>query len=396
MDAAKNFAKVTVSTGYDASAISIALTSGHGAKLPAPATDGAFNLTWWNATDYNDPSDDPNVEIVRCTARSTDTLTVTRAQEGTSASTKNTSAKTYKMALTYSKKVFDDMNTLLAPQGFLLNGQISRTVASNNITVAIKTLAGSDPTVNDPVKVRIGNTVRTITAALSVTKNAATNWFNAGSSELATKEIDYFAYLGYNATDGVTIGFARIPYGRIYSDFSATTTNQDYCAISTITNAASTDEYELIGRFNATLSAGAGYTWSVPATSIIINKPIFYTRWLSWQPTYGGTGSMTYSSVSTTEARYKIIHDSATLTILASGTTGGTPSVRVTFTVPIAKTDGTSSSGGGANVIDGGIYLGGLWTPESTTTIGVGRYDGANWGASSGDQIACTPTYRIR
>jgi hypothetical protein len=31
--------------------------------------------------------------------------------------------------------------------------------------------------------------------------NAGTNWFNAGSTELATKEIDYFTYIGFNTTD---------------------------------------------------------------------------------------------------------------------------------------------------------------------------------------------------
>lgn len=93
LDNAKNFAKVTVSTGYDASATSIVLSSGHGSKLPTVP----FNAVWWNTTDYNDPSDDPNVEIVRVTAISTDTLTVTRGQESISATTKNTASKTYKM-----------------------------------------------------------------------------------------------------------------------------------------------------------------------------------------------------------------------------------------------------------------------------------------------------------
>ena len=64
MDLFKNFAKVTVSTGYDASATSVALSAGHGARLPA----APFNATWWNSTDFADPSDDPNVEIVRVTA----------------------------------------------------------------------------------------------------------------------------------------------------------------------------------------------------------------------------------------------------------------------------------------------------------------------------------------
>ena len=111
LDPVKNFAKVTVSIGYDASETSIALTAGHGARLPAPSTDGSFNLVWWNVTDYSAPTDDPNVEIVRCTARSTDTLTVTRAQESTSASTKNTSSKTYKMILAPTAKMITDITS---------------------------------------------------------------------------------------------------------------------------------------------------------------------------------------------------------------------------------------------------------------------------------------------
>lgn len=112
MDAIKNFAKVTVSTGYDASATEIVLSSGHGTELPAPATDGEFNLVWWNSSDYPDPADDPNVEIVRVTARTTDTLTVTRNQEGSGASTKNTASKTYKMILALTKKVMDDLESV--------------------------------------------------------------------------------------------------------------------------------------------------------------------------------------------------------------------------------------------------------------------------------------------
>lgn len=203
-------------------------------------------------------------------------------------------------------KTFDNIK-FNAPQGFLLNGKISRTVASNNITVAIKTLSGSDPSATSPVFVRIGDTIRSITAALSVTKNAGTNWMNAGATGLATNELDYFVYLGYNATDGVVIGFSRIPYANKYSDFSATTTNDKYCAISTITNAASTDEYENIGRFNATLSATASFNWSVPATSVIVNRPILETRWLN----HGVAGNFTGYTLGngTLFMQYKICGD---------------------------------------------------------------------------------------
>ena len=194
----------------------------------------------------------------------------------------------------FAKTLLDDASAIAAlttlgignsfPQGFLINGKISVSVASNNLTVAIKTLAGTDPSAADPVYVRIGDTVRTITGALSVTKNAGTNWCNAGSAELATKEIDYFVYLGYNATDGIVIGFSRFPGASCYSDFSATATNEKYCGISTITTAAATDYYELIGRFAATLGASATYLWTVPTFTAInlIQKPIYETRWLTW------------------------------------------------------------------------------------------------------------------
>jgi len=112
MDPAKNFGFVTVSIGYDASATSIALSAGHGAKLPAPAVDGSFNLVWYDSTNYPNPADDPNVEICRVTARSTDTLTVTRAAESTTASTKNTASATYKMFLGVTAKTITDISLI--------------------------------------------------------------------------------------------------------------------------------------------------------------------------------------------------------------------------------------------------------------------------------------------
>lgn len=178
-------------------------------------------------------------------------------------------------------------------EGILVNGVISVSVASNNLTVAIKTLAGADPSAGDPVTIQINGVIRTISAALSVTKNAGTNWCNSGGSELATKEVDYFVYLGYNATDGVVIGFSRIPYASLYSDFSATSTAETYCAISTITNAAAGDNYVNIGRFAATLSAGAGYTWTAPTftSANLIQRRITESRWLAWQIVYAGWSS---------------------------------------------------------------------------------------------------------
>jgi hypothetical protein len=204
-----------------------------------------------------------------------------------------------------------------APEGFLINGKIS-VVDTAGITVAIKTLADEDPSASDPVYCRIDGVVRSITSALSVAKADGTNWMNAGSSELATQEIDYFVYLGYNATDGVVIGFSRYPGAGEYGDFSDTTTDEKYCAISTITNAAATDYYNVIGRFAATLSAGAGYTWSVPTFTAknLIQRPIYETRWLEVTPIFTGfsTDPTTYNF------RYKLVSD--LLSMVYYGNTG--------------------------------------------------------------------------
>ena len=238
-----------------------------------------------------------------------------------------------------------NINPLFAPQGFLINGKISVTDTAG-ITVAVKTLAGNDPSASDPVYVRIGDTVRTISSALSVSKADGTNWCNAGSAELATKEIDYFVYLGYNATDGVVIGFSRYPGANSYDDFSATTTNEKYCAISTITNAAATDYYEVVGRFAATLSAGAGYTWSVPTYTAknLIQRPIYETRWLSWVPVcaYSGGGGSNLTPTNN-RATYRIARTDLSVNVdqsmngsLSAGT--GSPMLSFPFTVSYGTT----------------------------------------------------------
>lgn len=206
------------------------------------------------------------------------------------------------------------------PQGFLYNGKIVPSVSSNNLTVALKGLDGNDPSVTNPVYVRIGDTVRTITAALSVTKNAGINWCDSGNTSLATFEIDYFVYLGYNATDGVVIGFSRAPFAGIYSDFSVTTTDERYCAISTITNAAASDNYVVVGRFAATNSGAASYNWSVPTfTGLnLIQYPIYFTRTLS-MVAFPATGSG--FSGGTNIASYRVLGDRVWVSVSIQGRT---------------------------------------------------------------------------
>jgi len=67
----------TLAAGINSSATSITLTSGQGARFPTLTASDYFYATLVDTSN--------NLEIVKCTARSTDVLTVVRAQESTTA-----------------------------------------------------------------------------------------------------------------------------------------------------------------------------------------------------------------------------------------------------------------------------------------------------------------------
>jgi hypothetical protein len=72
-----NNAFATIAAGINSSATSITLTSGQGARFPTLAGGDYFYATLIDTSN--------NLEIVKCTARSTDVLTVVRGQESTTA-----------------------------------------------------------------------------------------------------------------------------------------------------------------------------------------------------------------------------------------------------------------------------------------------------------------------
>jgi len=56
-----------------------------GSVFPDPV-NGEYQLVVWNADDHPRPDQDPDVEVMRATGVSGDTITVDRGQEGTDAS----------------------------------------------------------------------------------------------------------------------------------------------------------------------------------------------------------------------------------------------------------------------------------------------------------------------
>ena len=80
-----NNATSTLASGITNVATSLTVASGQGSRFPSLGAGDYFYCTLANSSG--------TVEIVKVTARSTDTFTVTRAQDGTSASAWNAGDK---------------------------------------------------------------------------------------------------------------------------------------------------------------------------------------------------------------------------------------------------------------------------------------------------------------
>ena len=102
-------------------------------NIQSPASVGAFNMVWWNATDYGDSTEDPLKEIVRVTARTGDVLTVSRAQEGTSAVAHNIAGKTYKLEIVWTEKLYNDIINAI---GVRVNDILDGPTSYKRVTIA--------------------------------------------------------------------------------------------------------------------------------------------------------------------------------------------------------------------------------------------------------------------
>lgn len=260
--------------------------------------------------------------------------------------------------------VADFVNTYLVRRFY----QISRTVASNNLTVAVKDAAGSNPTSAKPMYFNIAGNRRKLSGSLSVTVNSVVNTFNLGATEFAGLDQDLFVYVGWRASDSsVFILISRIPYGRTYADFSTTATAETYGAYSGAAP-ASTDPVTVIGRVNAQNSGAASYNWSIPASDVIVHYPIWHTRTLSYLPTWTSATPPALGN-GTLVGQYKIRHRECLARVrvtAGSTTTFGTGTY--TWSLPFTSATFTNAAFPGV----GRVF------DNSTTTTYVGQVNVAS------------------
>jgi hypothetical protein len=164
------------------------------------------------------------------------------------------------------------------------------------------------------------------------------------------------------------------------NDFVNTTTSEKYIA-GNWTNFNATDVVQNIGRFRAQLSASAGFNWSI-ASAAVINFPIFEIDWLSWTPAYSASGSLTYTSVSTIFAKYKLVgHAKSEFEIQASGTLGGSASTDLYTTMPFESAQSANSPTCGAGntaTVAAKVFV----TAGTPDKLSFQKYDGSNYATS--------------
>lgn len=210
-DAHKNLAIATVVTAPNpaTTGTTLGVTAGQGARFPAVP----FNATVWPATAAPDPT---NAEIVRVTARTTDTLTITRAQETTTARTIGAGDL---IAATITAKTLADVESgtnfpLLNTPGTLTVGGVATGTGQPFcmvVRVADQSIpnAAWTPIAFDTEAADIGNCFA-LAAPTRVVGPAAGVYLALGEITFANNAVgDRYVQLMKNDVVGLTIGIAK-------------------------------------------------------------------------------------------------------------------------------------------------------------------------------------------
>lgn len=283
------------------------------------------------------------------------------------------------------------------PRGTMLNGKIEPTVSSGRLTLAVKTLDGSDPSPSNQVYVRIGDSPRSISTGTFCTLPTGTSYMNLGSAELATKETDLFAYLVWDSNSSVVaISASRYPAGNLVSDFSSTITDEKH--LFNHANFTGTDEVEIIGRFATTLTA-TPFVWSVPTYTArnLIQRPIYETRWLDWTADFPTSTAMTVTGEVVALASYKIDMNELRYQVRVSAfTIGGTPNAIIINTLPFSALNDLQLAGAMLWVDAGGGGFGGCRVNNASPYHLYWIKDGlAAWTAGAGTALNSAGFYEI-
>lgn len=134
--------------------------------------------------------------------------------------------------------------------------------------------------------------------------------------------------------------------------------SDEYGVILSSTHSSGTTTVELIPNSDYAMAAATITDKYISYADIPSGLPSFF----NYSPSYSASGSMTYTSVSTAEAKWYVNGSTLFYMIQASGTTGGTASNTILITPPVTIAGSSSSYPNSAAIVDG----------TSAATVGTG------------------------
>jgi hypothetical protein len=117
--------------------------------------------------------------------------------------------------------------------------------------------------------------------------------------------------------------------------------------------------------------------------------------WVSYTPTYTCSGSMTYTAVTTTYAKYMQIGNVIFVRLYADGTTGGTASTEVRASLPIAAIGNHNGIITGVRDAGAGALTQGFLQITAANGLAFFNATVANWSLGAGRFISCNTFYEV-
>ena len=184
-----NNATSTLASGIASGDVSLTVSTGQGALFPTLGGGDYFYCTLSNVTN--------TIEIVKVTARSTDTFTIVRAQDNTTASAFVTGDKVelrLVSAVLSNTAILDQTNVFSAAQTVNINGTVGATTPAAATVTTLTATADSSFTSTGALSISKGTTGQRPTPASGMLR------FNTTSVE----------FEGYNGTAWASVGGAAL------------------------------------------------------------------------------------------------------------------------------------------------------------------------------------------
>lgn len=149
----------------------------------------------------------------------------------------------------------------------------------------------------------------------------------------------------------------------------------------------------------ATISKHGDLTWARTGTATPETRSrggmINDDEWSTWKPTFPTVGGMSFENVSINHARYTIIGKTCHFVLRAAGTTTGTSSTSIQFTLPVPAFLNSNAAIGSAITNDSGFDLG--WhILANDSSVQVRKYGTNNpWSLGADRRIYVSGTYEI-